>query len=233
MRLTAILGPCAPLFPLRLWTYASENQPDGNFADYSPDEIASICSCSSNAQAMLDALHHAGFLDSNGFLHDWDEHNGFHTSMADKARRAALVRWKKVPPTPPLNIKNTKGKERREHCPSNAQASDDKIPLYFQAFQKAFKAQFGETYIAQKQDLPRLERFISDRADVLPERLVQVAKGNWELGQFCPGSAKSLWGLCECWSRLVATLQGQTHGISGAASPVPGKYSKMGENNDK
>lgn len=94
MRLRTLIGNDALWVVPRLWSYASDNQPDGDFSDYSPDELALLIGYNLDAQALLQALHQAGFLVDNK-LKDWEEHNGYHASFAERARTAALARWSK------------------------------------------------------------------------------------------------------------------------------------------
>lgn len=92
LRLKVRIGEAALWLPPRLWSYAAENQPDGDFTQYSADEIALLLGCSTDAQAMLQALQDSGFMDGMK-IHDWDEHNEHNESFSDGAKKAALVRW--------------------------------------------------------------------------------------------------------------------------------------------
>ena len=95
-KLKALLGPDSHWLPMRLWAYAAEHQPDGNFADYSADELVMLLGYSGNAQAMLQALLQAGFMDSNPLrIHDWEEHNAYHQTYSERGRKAAAARWQK------------------------------------------------------------------------------------------------------------------------------------------
>lgn len=95
-RLRVLLGDDALWLVPRLWAYAAENQPDGIFSDYSPEEIASLVGYSKDAQSMLEALLKAGFLDPDPLrLHDWKEHNNYHQTFKERASKAAKVRWSK------------------------------------------------------------------------------------------------------------------------------------------
>jgi len=96
IRLIAALGNDALWLPLRIWTYAAENQPDGDFSDYSAEELALLVGYTGDAQAMLQALLKAGFFDDDPLrIHDWKEHNSYHSEFAERARKAAKARWKK------------------------------------------------------------------------------------------------------------------------------------------
>jgi hypothetical protein len=94
LRLRAAIGDAAFWIPPRLWSYAADNQPDGDFSDYSAEEIALLLGYPSNAQAMLKALQQARFLDGMK-IHDWQEHNGYHSTFSNRARAAATARWLK------------------------------------------------------------------------------------------------------------------------------------------
>jgi hypothetical protein len=105
IRLRAMIGDDAFWVPPRLWAYAAERRPDGCFKDYTAGEIAYYVGYTKDAQALLQALLQAGFLDSDPLrIHDWDEHNGYHKTYADRAAAAAKARWEK---------KKEKGNERK------------------------------------------------------------------------------------------------------------------------
>lgn len=94
-RLRAKIGNDAFWVPPRLWAYAATNQPDGDFHSYSAEDIADGIGYTSDAQALLQALLEAQFLDPDLKLHDWAIHSGFHDLYAQRARKAASVRWEK------------------------------------------------------------------------------------------------------------------------------------------
>jgi len=106
IRLRAAIGDAAFWVPPRLWAYASENQPDGCFRQYSASELAMLVAYTGDAKALLEALLDAGFMDDDPLrIHHWEKHNGYHVSYAERAKRAALARWAKPPsPTPPLKV---------------------------------------------------------------------------------------------------------------------------------
>jgi hypothetical protein len=94
VRLQCKIGFDALWIPPRLWAYCAENQPDGNLANYSVEEVARILDYRKNAKTMVDALIHAGFLDPDPLrIHGWDEHNSFHATYSERARKAAESRW--------------------------------------------------------------------------------------------------------------------------------------------
>jgi hypothetical protein len=95
-KLRAALGDAALWIPPRLWAYAAENQPDGEFGDYTAAELASLIGYTKDPNAMLQALLQAGFMDSKPLrIHDWGEYNGFHAVYAARAKHAAEARWAK------------------------------------------------------------------------------------------------------------------------------------------
>lgn len=128
LRLRALIGEAAFWVPPRLWAYASENQPDGCFRDYSSVELALLIGYAGDAQALLQALLQAQFLDAQPIrIHDWDEHNGYHSAFSERAKKAAEARWGRRPPTPPeRTVQERKGKEASiasgiaQASPSNA-----------------------------------------------------------------------------------------------------------------
>lgn len=93
-RLKLSLGEYGLWIPPRLWSYAAEYQPDGDFSDYSADDLKTALNYSGDATSMLKALQDAGFMDGMK-IHGWDDHNAFHATYSDRARKAAEVRWKK------------------------------------------------------------------------------------------------------------------------------------------
>jgi hypothetical protein len=112
LRLSAILGPQHSHIPIRLWCYAAENQPDGDFEKYLPEELALLVGYLGDAQAMLQALQQAGFLDGMK-VHGWEEHNSYHTTFSERAKKAAKARWDKT-------RKEKEGQERKGKEASNA-----------------------------------------------------------------------------------------------------------------
>lgn len=118
--LRLLLGDEALWIPIRLWAYCAENQPDGDISKYTSEQLSMLLGCSSNAQALLGALKSSGFVESDGKIHDWHEHNGYHSAFADRARKAARARWdKEKSPTPPKEG-NRKGESGDKQCSSIA-----------------------------------------------------------------------------------------------------------------
>lgn len=116
-RLRAKIGDDALWIPPRLWSYAAQNQPDGDFSNYEITELALLIGYSKDATRMLEALQQAGFFDGMK-IHGWDEHNGYHTTFADRAKKAATVRWESH--NKKKESKKNKEQERRGEETSNA-----------------------------------------------------------------------------------------------------------------
>jgi len=95
MRLKAAIGDAAYWVPPRLWSYAADNQPDGDFSGYSATEMAMLIGYQGDADGMLQALTSSGFLNSDLKIHDWAERNSYHQTFSDRAKRAADARWQK------------------------------------------------------------------------------------------------------------------------------------------
>lgn len=105
LRLRAAIGNDAYWVPPRIWSYAAENQPDGIFSDYSAEEIAALINYTGDATKMLEALLQARFMDADPLrVHDWDEHNGYHKTYSERAKKAANARWSKPSPSIPPSI---------------------------------------------------------------------------------------------------------------------------------
>ena len=113
VRLRAKIGSDANWIPPRLWAYAAENQPDGNLESYTSEEISELIGCSKYASSILQALKDCGFVDKNGMIHDWQEHNGYHKTFSERAKTAAEARWKQ-------ERGNRKGESGDKQCSSNA-----------------------------------------------------------------------------------------------------------------
>lgn len=119
LRLSALLGPQYAHLPVRLWCYAAENQPDGDFEKYLPEELAMLLGYSGNAQVMLEALQQAGFLDGMK-VHDWVQHNSFHHTFSERAKKAAAARWKKT--------REEKKRKERSNASSISTEEKDVVP---------------------------------------------------------------------------------------------------------
>lgn len=116
-RLRALLGNDALWIVPRLWAYAAENQPDGDFSKYDPASLAVLLGCNERSESLISALIDAGFMTQDMTLKDWDQHNGYHAKFADRAKNAAEARWSKK-----KEGNEMKGEERKgdKHCLKHA-----------------------------------------------------------------------------------------------------------------
>lgn len=110
IKLRSLIGDDALWIMPRLWCYAADSQPDGNFSRYSSEELAVLLGCPKHATSIRQALLQACYMDESGMLHGWEERNGYHVLFAERARNAADARWKK----------NKTGEEKRREETSNA-----------------------------------------------------------------------------------------------------------------
>lgn len=122
LRLRAAIGDDALWLPPRMWSYAAQNQPDGDFSGYSATELALLLGYAKDPQAMLEAMQRAGFLEGMK-IHDWQEHNGYHEVFATRAKAAAEARWKKE-----KSDKTGKDQIRQEASIAVSNASSTKEP---------------------------------------------------------------------------------------------------------
>lgn len=133
LRLRALIGDAAFWLPPRLWAYAAQQQPNGDFSGFMAEEIAMLVGYPGDAQALLQALRQSGFMDDMQ-LHDWEEHNGYHKSFSDRAKKAANARWEEERRR---QEKTRQEKRRDKQCLGHAQASIPK-ELESEDFQRAW-----------------------------------------------------------------------------------------------
>lgn len=57
-----------------------------------------LIGCDKLANSLLEALKKCGFIDENGKVHNWNEHNGYHESYSERAKKAAAARYACPPP---------------------------------------------------------------------------------------------------------------------------------------
>ena len=91
--LKAKIGNDAYWIPPRLWTYAAESQPDGDFSQHSNAVLAEVLGCVQYAANLKELLTDAGFLDGDGKIHNWAAHNSYHEAYSARAKKAAATRW--------------------------------------------------------------------------------------------------------------------------------------------
>lgn len=144
-KLRALLGDDALWIPPRLWAYAAEHQPDGDLSSYESAELANLIGCYKYATSMLQALKDCGYVDEDGKIHDWEEHNSYHVSYSARAKKAAAARWADKSPTPPKKSTDTDKDIDIEQCLKHAvsiyEAYPRKVarPDALKAIQKAMK----------------------------------------------------------------------------------------------
>lgn len=124
-KLKSMIGTDAYWIPIRLWTYASASQPDGDMSKYTPEALREILGYQGDASGMLQALIDSEFVDKDMKIHDWHEHNAYHALYAQRASAAAKARWavkRKKVAKKENNIHDRKGKEQAllKHCLSIA-----------------------------------------------------------------------------------------------------------------
>lgn len=122
-QLRAKIGDDAMWIPPRLWAYAAEHQSDGDFSSYSSEELAFLLGCNKHASSILEVLKECGFIDETGIIHDWEEHNGFHSTFSERAKTAAKARWAKKEKKQKKELLNTDTETETSIASSMLQAS--------------------------------------------------------------------------------------------------------------
>jgi hypothetical protein len=87
------IGNDAYWIPQRLWCYAAESQPDGDFSQHSNAILAEVLGCGQYSANLKELLTDAGFLDGCGKIHNWVAHNAYHEAYSIRAKKAAATRW--------------------------------------------------------------------------------------------------------------------------------------------
>ncbi|WP_300456657.1 hypothetical protein [Desulfobacula sp.] len=86
---------------IRLWTFATQNRPDGNLKNMDVDDIEIAADWQGDEGAFVGYLVELRFIDQTDggyIIHDWVEHNEYASHAEDrskKAKKAARVRWEK------------------------------------------------------------------------------------------------------------------------------------------
>lgn len=97
LKLVSLIGKDAFWVMPRLWSYAAEHQPDGDFSKYSPEDIAKVVDyTNADPETLWKSIHESGYAEK-GHLHDWREHNGIFAFYHERAKAAAFARWSKIP----------------------------------------------------------------------------------------------------------------------------------------
>lgn len=77
---------------VELWLWASEQRPTGDLSDLSDETIAKVSGWSGDAGVFASALKAAGFVDPDGYLHDWDTTQEKHVALGEQAAEAKEAR---------------------------------------------------------------------------------------------------------------------------------------------
>jgi len=126
---------------------------------------------------------------------------------------------KNLPPDKPAGDVSASPKEPAAGKTKKAgKTRADPKPREPNLFAEAFKAAFDETfpevggYAWHKADFIQLARWREAHPGVDPERFVEVAQWHWGRGQYAPGAAKTIRGLCSNWEAL-ASAAGDGDGV--------------------
>lgn len=184
-KLRSLIGNDAYWIPPRIWSYAAENQPNGDFSTYTPEELCLLIGYLGNAQALLEALQQACFMDGMK-VHDWEIHNGYHHEYSERAKKAAKARWEKE------RGKDKKGEDRigDKHCSKHATSiNEPKIDDGFNDFWKEYpkKVGKGDALKSWKKINPSMEL----KAKIMETIAWQKASKDWikEDGKYIPNPA--------------------------------------------
>jgi len=105
------LGPQGPLSLIYLWLYVAENKPDGVLSGMDDEDVELAAQWTGDARSMLVALLELCLLEKghDGYIvHDWKDNNPYaaHAPLrAEKARKAASIRWEKRGKNQDVNAK--------------------------------------------------------------------------------------------------------------------------------
>ena len=128
MRLVAICGPGAELYPIKLWAYAAKHRPsDGVLHRLSTEEIEGIAGWRGKRGKLLKTLVRLAFVDlqrSGYVLHAWREHEGHIIALRVRAKRAAAARWGKL-----KGSKKDDAKPMLEHSLTDAPSSQSSLAV--------------------------------------------------------------------------------------------------------
>lgn len=102
IRLKALIGPEADIFPIRLWAYVGKYHCEsGDLKQYTAREIENVCGYAGKSGSLVSALLKVGYLEKNGCalrVKDWLQHEGHIAAFKQRGRMAALQRWNKLKP---------------------------------------------------------------------------------------------------------------------------------------
>lgn len=111
-----------------LWYWALKYAADGDLRGFEDDEIAAAVQWEGESSEVLASLKAAKFVDSDGWLHDWDEYTGKlierREANAERMRIARAKREGKTLSVPPLNGVRDTFIARAEHVRECAELPD-------------------------------------------------------------------------------------------------------------
>lgn len=118
LRIVRKLGELAALYPLKLWTWAVEQSPDGSLRDIDAEELTVICGHKGDAAELWAAMLDCGFLqtyEGETFIRSWEEHQGKLIERAERnAERMRAARSRNVPDTSSATDVTNDTNERNE-----------------------------------------------------------------------------------------------------------------------
>lgn len=197
-------------------------------------------------QALLQALLQAGFMDDNPLrIHDWAEHNGYHDFYAERARKAANVRWSKKGAGNnsgnDMKGHERKGKEKSQallqasKCTqvvvNSASPPSSNHEAFITGWTQNFTAKFGFAYVFEG---GRDGKAVKDllRTNILSIDLLEIAKQAWDRAGQSPKAfnceqASTIHGFQNHLNQIRTELKNETHrtrnsGNSSASIPVKG-----------
>ena len=125
--LEKVAGELAGWHLICLWCWAGLNRPDGDLEGMSDLEIAAACRCQD--LAFVGHLRDLGWIDEDGKIHDWDDHQPYATHAKDRkaqAKKAADARWKRRRDAESRAVSNAPG-NAESNAPSNAASNAQRI----------------------------------------------------------------------------------------------------------
>ncbi len=116
MRLEAAIGIDARWVMPRLWCFALQSQPDGDFGKWTNEELALAIGYCGPVAALYSALEASGYMDTSRKLVNWQERQAYARMATSRARKAALTRHS-------LEKEEIERKKESEQCSDSSAAS--------------------------------------------------------------------------------------------------------------
>lgn len=102
IRLVGLLGPCAEVYPIKLWVYVGKHHAEtGQLEGYTEQEIEAVCGWHGESGKLVRTLSlpqinlleaHENFYQ----VHGWLEHSGHLAVFKKRAKTAAKKRWNSI-----------------------------------------------------------------------------------------------------------------------------------------